>query len=151
MKIEEHRIRGDCLAAIGIPSEGIAIIDRDESPRVFDVVWCNNTICAIGGYLKEIVQTGEKAIVHTRYEDPSRDYQFYAQEIYGVVLRVLNNDRHVVWERPPAIDVVPVVRCKDCKFYRFEQDEHFCLNQHGITDLRNPDNFCSNGEREEDK
>ena len=39
----------------------------------------------------------------------------------------------------PAADVVPVVRCKDCKTYK---TDYMCF-------LRKPDDFCSYGERKE--
>lgn len=151
MRIEKIRFKGDCLAAVGVPSKGIAVIANDEPPRVFDIVWCNNTMGSIGGYLKEIVQTGKNAIVRTRYEDPSRDSQFYARKIYGVVLHVLDDDRNVVWGRPPAIDAVPVVRCKECRSYdhgccvvkRYAGDDHIIAMK--------PDDFCSYGERKEDE
>lgn len=52
----------------------------------------------------------------------------------------------------PAADVVPVVRCKDCKHY----DMGVCLkiysdgNAHpDAWQSRRPENFCSYGERKE--
>ena len=42
-------------------------------------------------------------------------------------------------EAMPAADVVPVVRCKDCKHY---QTDYMCF-------LRKPDDFCSYGERKD--
>lgn len=98
--IEEHKIYGDCLMGIGIPDGGIAVIDVDRKPVVFDVVWCSDPSATIGGFLKQIIQTGPKPIVHTCYLDQSRNYMFHAPEIFGVVLKVLDYDRNVVWERP---------------------------------------------------
>ena len=52
----------------------------------------------------------------------------------------------------PTIDAVPVVRCKDCKHY----DMGVCLkiysdgNVHSAAwQSRNPDDFCSYGERKD--
>ena len=52
----------------------------------------------------------------------------------------------------PTIDAVPVVRCKDCKHY----DMGVCLkiysdgNVHSAAwHSRNPDDFCSYGERKD--
>lgn len=42
----------------------------------------------------------------------------------------------------PTADVVEVVRCKDCKYYR---DGH-C----GVLGFCDPDEFCSRGERRKD-
>ena len=54
--------------------------------------------------------------------------------------------------RQPAADVVPVVRCKDCTHY----DLGVCLKiysdgnaQKDSWQSRNPDDFCSYGERKE--
>lgn len=98
--IQEKAICGDCLTGIGIPDGGIAVIDRNMEPNVFDVVWCTNPTASISGYLKQIVQTGAKPIVRTCYIDKAKDYMFYAPEILGVVLRVMDHNRNVVWERP---------------------------------------------------
>lgn len=98
--IQEKAICGDCLMGIGIPDGGIAVIDRNMEPNVFDVVWCTNPTASISGYLKQIVQTGAKPIVQTCYIDKAKDYMFYAPEILGVVLKVMDHNRNVVWERP---------------------------------------------------
>ena len=101
MAIREIHFQGECLEALGIPSSGFAVIDPDAEPRVFDVVHCNDSAIAMCGYLKQIVRTGDKPIVQTAYKDRSRDFLFFAKEIYGVCLRVLDEDRNVVWVRPP--------------------------------------------------
>ena len=110
-KIEERKIIGDCLEGIGIPNGGIAVIDRAAKPNVFDVVWCDTAVGgAINGCLKQIIQTGAKPIVHTVYKDHERDYAFYSPQIYGVVLKVMDYDRNVVWERPEPVEYAPVKR-----------------------------------------
>lgn len=49
-----------------------------------------------------------------------------------------------IWEAPAA-DVVPVVRCKGCKWYH-EERGHFCdYNAASVS----PDWFCWNGERKD--
>ena len=101
MRIEEHACGGNCLEAIGIPDKGIAVIDRDMKPNVFDVVWCSGCVGGeIGGFLKEIIDTGHSPVVHTRYKDSTKNYAFFPKEIYGVVLKVMDRERNVVWERP---------------------------------------------------
>ena len=49
--------------------------------------------------------------------------------------------------RQPAADVAPVVRCKDCKWWKtnacfFYQHRYHCAD-------RAPDDFCSDGEKME--
>lgn len=51
-------------------------------------------------------------------------------------------------EEIPAADVVPVVRCKDCKYTveTWSSLTHFCIFNH--MPIR-PDDFCSCGERKD--
>lgn len=55
-------------------------------------------------------------------------------------------------KKAPAIDAVPVVRCKDCKHYGWEQEychgrtQHFCKLHKGLV-VVGKDTFCSYGER----
>lgn len=106
--ITEQHFSGDCLVGLGIPSRGIAVIDRKMKPCVFDIVHCNDSACGCGGYLKQIVRTGDRPLVQTCYKDPERDFLFFAREIYGVVIRVLDEDGDVVWERPKAVEYEPL-------------------------------------------
>lgn len=47
-------------------------------------------------------------------------------------------------DEAPTIDAVPVVRCKDCKFYGCFFSDSFCDR---IETPMSPDDFCSCGER----
>ena len=49
----------------------------------------------------------------------------------------------------PAADVVPVVRCRDCK--HCDPENHHCDHHMGTAAplRRNPDDFCSYGERKD--
>lgn len=50
----------------------------------------------------------------------------------------------------PAVDVVQVVRCKDCRFYE-TMGACECPKAHKIEfPTREPDDFCSFGERKDD-
>lgn len=106
--IEEIGITGDCLEGVGIPNGGIAVVDRDVKPNVFDVVWCDIALGGISGCLKQIIQTGDRPIVHTVYKDHDRDFAFCSPKIFGVVLKVMDYDRNVVWERPEPVEYAPV-------------------------------------------
>lgn len=52
----------------------------------------------------------------------------------------------------PAADVVEVVRCRECKYWRGidEFGDGYCGNSDGIDNVAKPDDFCSHGTREED-
>ena len=56
----------------------------------------------------------------------------------------------------PVVDAVPVVRCKDCKYYKISQllpPHKFCFRLRHPTENRSvgynfaDDDFCSHGER----
>ena len=51
-------------------------------------------------------------------------------------------------EDAPAVDAVPVVRCKDCKFLYNEPDDYCCCLHKGLVKIT-PSSFCSYGERKE--
>lgn len=103
-RIVESHFCGDCLEGIGFPTKGIAVIDKEMKPCVFDVVFCNDCACSVGGYLKQIVRTGNKPIVRTCYKDSTKDFMFFANEIYGVVICVLDENRNVGWERQKPVE-----------------------------------------------
>lgn len=48
----------------------------------------------------------------------------------------------------PSEDIVPVVRCKDCRYYKYTtiSEQMECIRQ---TAYRKPDDFCSRGERKD--
>lgn len=149
---EEISITGDCLEGLGIPNGGIAVVDRDEKPNVFDVVWCDIALGGISGCLKQIIQTGDKPIVHTVYKDLDRDFAFCSPKIFGVVLKVMDYDRNVVWERPEPVEYAPVkhgrwetylygkeLMCSVCKATFWDENgdggSNYCPNCGGKMDL----------------
>lgn len=85
---EFRHIHGDCLekAGLEIPHEAYAIIDCSITPKVGDLVHCNNSLGTINGFIKQVKEIkGDTVIVGTSYIDESRDFTFEASEIYGVV------------------------------------------------------------------
>ena len=46
-----------------------------------------------------------------------------------------------------TVDAVPVIRCKDCKWYEFDEKLH-CGLAHGV---RLKDDYCSDAERKENE
>ena len=50
----------------------------------------------------------------------------------------------------PTVDSVPVVRCKDCKYYKPDEYECGCDFAGGLPYVKAGD-FCSYGERNEDE
>lgn len=46
----------------------------------------------------------------------------------------------------PTVDAVPVIRCKDCKWWR--DTDHTC-HEHSLTSPMGAHEFCSRGERKE--
>ena len=81
-------ICGECLekAGLNIPYGGYAIIDCSITPQIGDLVHCNDALCTINGFIKQVKEIkGDTVIVGTAYMDDRKDYTFEASEIYGVV------------------------------------------------------------------
>ena len=53
-----------------------------------------------------------------------------------------------VLESAPAVDAVPVVRCKDCKWLYDEMDDYCCRSHRGLVRICE-NSFCSYGERKD--
>lgn len=98
--IHEERFSGNCLEARGIPDCGTVLIDYDAEPRILDLVLCDGPAGNICGFMKELVQTGDKPIVRTRYGDAKRDYMFLSPKIMGVAIEVRDEQGNTVWRRP---------------------------------------------------
>ena len=141
---EKVRFVGDCLEAIGIPNGGIALVDYDAQPMVFDVVMCETTAGGIAPVFKRLLKvvnegTGMNHIVCTRYADRERDYMFWTPHIFGVVLSVEDEEGTIVWERPEHPEMMEVrhayweaytgaggernFRCSSCRKFRFHTGE----------------------------
>ena len=51
----------------------------------------------------------------------------------------------------PTIDAVPVVRCRECKYFTpLNCYEHYCANYKGLHQMVTGEQFCSEGQRKED-
>lgn len=48
-----------------------------------------------------------------------------------------------------TVDAVPVVRCRECKWWHEDDDVGHCDNPDGLDNYAKPDDFCSYGERKE--
>lgn len=82
-------IYGNCLEKLGVKNEGggYAIIDHNATVKIGDIVHCSKISGQIGGYLKQVKEiNGDSIIVGTAYFDESKDFQFEAAEIWGVVI-----------------------------------------------------------------
>lgn len=82
-------IHGICLEKLGIRNVGggYAIIDKCATPKVGDVVICIRNGANLSPYCKQIKKIdGDSYIVGTAYLDESKDFEFEASEIVGVVL-----------------------------------------------------------------
>ena len=49
----------------------------------------------------------------------------------------------------PTVDAVPVVRCRECKWWQEDDDIWHCDNPDGLDNYAKPEDFCSYGERKE--
>ena len=84
-----ERIYGNCLERLGIYNEGggFAIIDKNAECKVGDVVHCTKQNGNIQTFLKQVKRIeGDSVFVGTAYYDESKDFEFEAGEILGVVI-----------------------------------------------------------------
>lgn len=51
-------------------------------------------------------------------------------------------------EAAQTVDAVPVVRCRECKWWQEDDDVGYCDNPDGLDNYAKPDDFCSYGEKE---
>lgn len=50
----------------------------------------------------------------------------------------------------PTVDAIPVVRCKDCKYWeRYTKSLGYCKDLYGFGRWWRPDDFCSRGARKD--
>lgn len=68
-----------------------------------------------------------------------------------------SNPQYINWlNHAPTVDAVPVIRCKDCKYYRadgdcwHEWDNDGRIYYQSIIEEPNPDDYCSKAERREE-
>ena len=95
-------LHGDCLEKEGvvIPYGGIAIVDTQRKPEVSDLVICRKSADAINQYVKKVKSIDEDIIVETNYLDSSRNFEFKAEVIDGVVLTIFDKRWHdMIWSR----------------------------------------------------
>ena len=86
------------------------------------------------------------AYIREQSEECQKAFEEFGGEsgIYADAYNDLAEDFHSI----PTADVVPVVRCKDCKYNRGSKK---CLNPDSFFAVPKDDDFCSYGERKEEQ
>lgn len=81
---------------------------------------------------------------------PMMKYATTDSEIGVFPIKIGFNAIAKVIEDAPTVDTVPVIRCKDCVYYRPYSDGRYdCDNMLGMADAYE-DGFCSRAERREE-
>lgn len=100
----------------------------------------------------------EKADLVKRLESRVKDYGRDCNSNAPIISRTYQAVLHMV-ENLPTADVVPVVRCKDCKHWKKYENTTgagYCKkrefsfeygNEHTFNPITMPDFYCSHGER----
>ncbi len=111
-KNKEHRfclkhLYGNCLERVGvkIPNRGHAVVDQFTDLRVGDIVICTKISGQIPPMCKQVKAIdGETVVVGTAYLDRTKDYEFEAEEILGVVKEIYAEFAgYQVYSRPRAL------------------------------------------------
>lgn len=139
--------------------------------RLIDVPMLENDIGAatVGEFLKTLLITlweeGEGFSGKRPFGNSDWQYQVYASLIKaGCIIGKFDEDGYINdadYQKADRIikdavrevfDAVPVVRCKDCKWYK-DFGSYYrlldCIHRDGLS-FANEDNFCSYGERKDD-
>lgn len=90
-----RQIYGNCLEKVGIKNigGGYAIIDSCAIPKVGDIVHCLRDNANVSSYIKQVKRIeGDSYIVGTAYFDESKDFEFEASDIIGVVLETYSKN-----------------------------------------------------------
>ena len=67
-----------------------------------------------------------------KYKNPTNEYTRGCNEVCDWVIKTIKNI--------PTVDVVQIVRCKDCKYF---SEFQYC----GVLGFCEPNEYCSRGER----
>jgi len=101
-----ENLTGDCLekAGVCIPNGAYAIVDHYLTPKPGDFVVCTKTPAVLNQFCKQVKTVEKDSItVGTDYADPSRNYEFEAAEIHGVVIEVYDRIfRNQIYSRKTA-------------------------------------------------
>ena len=83
-----------------------------------------------------------KIQVKRQYED-CHGYSGNKKTIYREAILAVRSILHSA----KTIDAVPVVRCRECKWWQEDDDIGHCDNPDGLDNYAKPDDFCSYGKR----
>lgn len=95
-------------------------------------------------YISREAALKKQTIITERYHAQGADEEYGHEVVQSEDIRAI-----------PAADVVPVVRCKDCKYINHlpwmddETGRAVICSKHSFTGLRSDDWYCADGERRE--
>ena len=135
---EKFEIRGNTLGRFRINKYGTFQIEISNDCWGFSTVEC----------LNNLINHPENIARKPRWTEQEVER---AKAIKGAVMKRM-------FDSLPTIDAVPVVRCRECKFYRelrtkrHNQLMRLCyrMGKHDMEYPVKPDDFCSYGQRKED-
>lgn len=93
---------GDCLEGIGVRNPRWLVRDMEISPKVGDIFLCVKNTNYLDQYAKVVLSHDEetgKFTVGSRYADPSRDFTFVPEKIFGVIILMFDGDKRLIYER----------------------------------------------------
>ena len=71
--------------------------------------------------------------------------EHYQREQWGSPSTTSKSESVVIKQQTNAADVVEVVRCKDCVYWKYAEGTAFCESWNRL--VENPDYYCASGRR----
>ena len=93
---------GSCLEGLGIRNPHWFVKDTEIRPKVGDIVHCIRDSNYLDQYIKVVLSYNEETgeyVVGSRYADPSKDFTFVPEKIFGVVIMMFDGDKMLIYER----------------------------------------------------
>lgn len=91
------------------------------------------------------IEQSKARILADCIEGMAADAEDKGKDSFGIHLS-LKDARMIARSLSPTVDAVPVVRCKDCKYYKPDEFECGCDFAGGLPYVK-ADDFCSYGQR----
>lgn len=98
---------------------------------------------------------GRLIVADALSEHKFQEVEFHGGSLNAAYRQGWNDAIDAIVENEPTVDAVPVVRCRDCKYWKTVEGVNlskrvkFCTYHIGHQYARHDEDFCSRGERKD--